>query len=646
MISGVILLWRREDNLDSDGILKVEITEDEMTAIAFVSPPIGNGRPVSLDDLKHAIAREKIVFGLKDDATLVKGLNHGLEDSVDFVVAEGEKRGEPVDATIEYLWLKDAPELPHAENERVNLRELNVFKAVLEQEVIAVKTPAVSSGEGTTVTGRKVPEKHGKDISVKIGPNVELSEDGTKYIASVAGAPKLLNNTISVDPVLVVKGNVDYRSGNINFIGSVEIKGDVLDGFVVKAGGNIMIGGNVHAANVLAGGDIIVKGGIVTQMEGYVMAEGSVHAKYIENSIVEADLDITSNRAIINSFVRANGSVHCTSREGKIVGGDVMAFEEIRAKVLGTEFETTTILRAGYDFKAYLKLNDEQEKLKALEEELSAAEKNLSMLRKDLEKTQPFSDLSDKVKDLKERKTASIALVDDLKKKMKTNKSATIRGEEAMHSGSVAHIGQAKLKISHTLRYTTLMADKEDNIAFAAFDAQAPKPKKQEADKDKGKDAASQQKPEKKSAGPAAKQPVEPRASAGKPAQPPVDLPTVLVVDDTDFYRDRLKKILTNSNFHVVGEAANGKDAVRQYVKLKPDVVTMDIAMPEMDGITALLLIRRVNPFARIIMISSTGDKELMTKAMRAGGQDFIMKPFSAAKVVEVMFRALSRQNQ
>lgn len=628
--------------MNRDGIVKIEISPDEMSATAYITPPAGDGAPLSLSSLKQALFAAGVVYGLKDDYALEKHLDEARTRNVQAIVARGSAPGHSTDASIEYPWMKDAPERDDlADDDKVDLRELHYVKTVIEQEIIAIKTPARDGEDGSTVTGKKTPGPQGKDVTVKIGPNVAVSDDGLEYYATASGTPKLANKTLSVDPVFVVNRSVDYHTGNINFIGDVEIKGDILDGFVVKAGGNIVVSGNIQKANVIAGGNIIVNGGIITRMEGYVMAEGDIHAKYIENSIVEAEGDVTSTRAIINSFVRANGSVHCTSKEGKIVGGDIMAFEEIRAKVLGTELETTTILRAGYDFKSYLKLNEEQEALTSLNEQLQDAEKSLNTLKKDTEKSATIAKLNHKIKELTEKKTKTAAVVDDLKKSMKTNKSAAIRGEDAMYSGSVAHIGNAKLKISHTMKYTTLTADKEDAISISAFDSYASKAKKKK-EKEEPK-PAEEKKVETAKHAPQPGKPLPPKQEE-KPAGPyvPTGLPTVLVVDDTDFYRKRLSDILRNSNFEVIGEASNGKDAIRQFVALKPDVVTLDIMMPQIDGVTALKLIMRVNPAARVIMISSTSDKEKMTESVKAGAKDFIMKPFSAAKVVEVMHRVLA----
>ncbi|MCG7334041.1 response regulator [Sporosarcina sp. ACRSM] len=115
----------------------------------------------------------------------------------------------------------------------------------------------------------------------------------------------------------------------------------------------------------------------------------------------------------------------------------------------------------------------------------------------------------------------------------------------------------------------------------------------------------------------------------------------ILIVDDAAFMRMMVKDILTKNNFEVVGEAADGAQAVEKYMELKPDLVTMDITMPEMDGIAALKAIKEKDPAAKIIMCSAMGQQAMVIDAIQAGAKDFIVKPFQADRVIEAIEKAL-----
>ncbi|PIC65624.1 two-component system response regulator [Sporosarcina sp. P13] len=115
----------------------------------------------------------------------------------------------------------------------------------------------------------------------------------------------------------------------------------------------------------------------------------------------------------------------------------------------------------------------------------------------------------------------------------------------------------------------------------------------------------------------------------------------ILVVDDAAFMRMMIKDILTKNNYEVVGEAADGIQAIEKYNELKPDLVTMDITMPEMDGISALKAIKGTHPSAKIIMCSAMGQQAMVIDAIQAGAKDFIVKPFQADRVIEAIDKAL-----
>ncbi len=115
----------------------------------------------------------------------------------------------------------------------------------------------------------------------------------------------------------------------------------------------------------------------------------------------------------------------------------------------------------------------------------------------------------------------------------------------------------------------------------------------------------------------------------------------VLVVDDAAFMRMIVKDILTKHGHEVVGEAVNGVEALDKYRELKPDLVTMDITMPEVDGITALKNIRAEFPDAKIIMCSAMGQQAMVIDSIQAGAKDFIVKPFQAERIKETVEKVL-----
>jgi two-component system chemotaxis response regulator CheY len=117
----------------------------------------------------------------------------------------------------------------------------------------------------------------------------------------------------------------------------------------------------------------------------------------------------------------------------------------------------------------------------------------------------------------------------------------------------------------------------------------------------------------------------------------------VLVVDDAAFMRMMVKDILRKGGYEVIGEAEDGTRAIERYKELKPDLVTMDITMPDMDGIKAVKEIRKVDPRARIIMCSAMGQQAMVIDAIQAGAKDFVVKPFQPDRVLEAVRKVLAQ---
>ncbi len=117
----------------------------------------------------------------------------------------------------------------------------------------------------------------------------------------------------------------------------------------------------------------------------------------------------------------------------------------------------------------------------------------------------------------------------------------------------------------------------------------------------------------------------------------------VLVVDDAAFMRMMVKDILSKNGYEIVGEAENGAIALAKYQEMKPDLVTMDITMPEMDGITAVKEIKKVDPNAKIIMCSAMGQQAMVIEAIQAGARDFIVKPFQPDRVLEAVRKVVGQ---
>ncbi|MCX7949666.1 MAG: FapA family protein [Treponemataceae bacterium] len=368
-------------NPANDAIVTVNITDQEMKAYIYVNPPGPGGCDLSAETIASFLRNNRVVYGIKE-GVLQEFTDRPIYKEM-VLVAEGTKPQNGRDAYIQYNFETDQTKvrLKEGPGGRVDFKELNIIQNVVEGQPLAKKVPAERGVPGKTVTGKILPAKNGKDIPLPLGKNVHVAEDQLTIIADMNGQVVLSGGKINVEPIYTVQGDVNLKTGNIIFLGTVLITGNVEDGFSVKAAGNIEVHGTVGKAELDAEGDIIVHQGIAGKGSGLIRAGRSIWSRFIENAIVEAGNMVVVSDGIINSKVVAEKRIICQGKRANIVGGHLRATEEINAKVLGSPVSgTETICEVGFDPKAKEKLDNLVARKEALEKQLDEIELNLRTL--------------------------------------------------------------------------------------------------------------------------------------------------------------------------------------------------------------------------------------------------------------------------
>ena len=255
----------------------------------------------------------------------------------------------------------------------VDYYKLRRIDSVQEGDLLARFTPPSPGRPGCTVTGDKLPETGGKPAKIRLGDNVVLSQDGTEVYSTISGQIHYENDVISVKPIHVIDGDVDFSTGNLEFVGDLTVRGNVLDGFELRAGANVTVEGTVGASKVYAGGDVNVARGVFGKERGLIRADGDVIVTFLQNAKVYAGGDLNVGNQILNSNAYARGKVNVKTGKGIIVGGRVQAGKGIEAKVIGSDLGTRTEVVSGIDWKV-------EESLKRLRRQVERHEENLAKL--------------------------------------------------------------------------------------------------------------------------------------------------------------------------------------------------------------------------------------------------------------------------
>jgi len=226
---------------------------------------------------------------------------------------------------------------------KIDYREMNLVVNVNVDDILLKVHPPTKGVPGYDVYGNALPARDGVEQHVVIGKGVRFDEDDQTLYADTAGHIENNDGAISVSPLYIVPGSVDFSVGNINFRGAVVVNKDVNEGFTVRATDTISVGNVANQCFLYSGKDIEVRGGVTAQGgRGYLEAAGKVTAKYMVNARVECKGDMLIESQIVNCDVTSAGKVIIPN--GRIVGGQVIALGGIECLEVGAQLGTKTVL--------------------------------------------------------------------------------------------------------------------------------------------------------------------------------------------------------------------------------------------------------------------------------------------------------------
>jgi uncharacterized protein (DUF342 family) len=370
-----------EHKIMHDSSVTAEISDNDMKAYMVVTPPGPGGCDLSYETYYSFLKNNRIVWGIKEEFLRAFADRPTYKSRI--LVAEGQEPVNGRNAFIQYNFETNQNKIRLREgiDGRVDFKDISIITNVVANQPLAVKKPPEPGRQGRTVKGQFIPAKDGKDISLPVGKNVHVGDDGATIFADLNGHVILTGGNINVEPVHIINGDVGVKTGNISLMGTLIVNGNVEVGFRVKVTGNIEVKGTVEKAELYAEGDITVHQGITGKSQGYIHAGNTIRAKFIENSNVEAGNTVWVTDGIINSQVDANKRIICRGKRAAIVGGRLRATEEINAKVLGSPTSgTETICEVGVDPQSKMRLEALQAKKADLEKLSAETERNVQNL--------------------------------------------------------------------------------------------------------------------------------------------------------------------------------------------------------------------------------------------------------------------------
>lgn len=353
--------------------LAFEISPDALECRCFYAPSTIGGAPLTKPELEGYLTQFRIregvipeaVASLINSAASAATLNSLLLAS-GIPMIPGED-GQIVIGVSDGLAVKESDE---EELGSIDFRHVQTFLNVDEGDLIAtVKQPGTGT-PGRTVVGNIIPPQVGAPLKLKIGQNVSLSEDGLSLFALATGRVCFKDGEISVTDVYEIAGDVDFKVGNISFKGYVDIKGDVLDGFFVRATKGIKINGNIGVCTIESDGDISFCG-MNGQGTGSIKCGGTITANFIYDTEIESVGDVFVETEVRSSHIKSLGAI--SINKGGLVGGEYFALAGVECGNLGCVTSLRTRVIAGVNHADLAELNGLFNELKLLVSEFNSA---------------------------------------------------------------------------------------------------------------------------------------------------------------------------------------------------------------------------------------------------------------------------------
>ncbi|WP_092138936.1 DUF342 domain-containing protein [Cupriavidus sp. YR651] len=441
-----------------DGAFELEITADKLSLLLTLMPPEG-GRPIAVEDIAAAAASMNVV-ALLDMAAIGVALEAGSCEGREIARGVAAVPGEA--ARFDSLVQPRKPVQVENEDDRVDLRDLGSLLLVNPGTALMRRTPAKQGKDGMDVLGKAIPAEvmvdtpYAADLTgVAVDPN-----NPNLLLAVIAGSPRVMPNGVIVSPVVDVEA-VDLHSGNVNFDGSLRVSGDIRTGMTVRVTGDVVVSGTIEAARVEAGGDVIVKGGIIGKAEtahggdpndiASVRTKGAVHARYIQNAVVEAATEVIVESGIRQSDVSAGERVvvGTPTGQGSISGGRTRALLAVNTAILGAPAGSATTVQVGLNpFADEQKAEVEGRRRKVLEEQ-AKLQQLVAFFAKNPERA---------VGDIREKARATMykinrdlfeldAEIARLAEQIKPSNEAVIAVSRRIHGGVTLQVGHKVLKV-------------------------------------------------------------------------------------------------------------------------------------------------------------------------------------------------------
>jgi len=471
-----------------NGTFELHVDRGHMSATLSIEPPRG-GTAVTEEQVRAALAEQGVTTGVLDDA-LRAALERGT--AVTACIAEGRQPTHGTPARFENLI--ESPRQAHADEEendaddanaRIDYRDMGGLALVKQGDPLMRRIPAVQGAPGFDLSGKAIDPAPIQDapFAAKLSGAAPSEDDPNLLVATMSGAPKILPNGVSVNPMVEID-SVNLDTGNIEFDGTLRVKGDIAMGMKVRVTGDIIVNGTIEAAEVHADGNITVNGGIIGMTEtvstdgqeqsraARLSCGGIIKARFITHAEINAGQTVTAEREVRQSTIDAGETVAVGppgSQNGVITGGRIRAMKSVQTGIFGSMSGTPTEIHVGLDPNAHSKRTALLQRRKDATDQKEKLEKLLIFLQANPQKN--INGVGDRARETLKKLVADLAALNteeaELNKALEPQADAFIAARKRVYAGVTLHIGNKVREFREDQPGCKAMLNGEGEIALS-----------------------------------------------------------------------------------------------------------------------------------------------------------------------------------
>lgn len=330
-----------DDKKIVNSVVELSVDPNNTTAFLSFTKPENGGADMTYEKIMAALEAKHISFGIMENDLLEAVEKKRYNENI--CAARWQPPVDGQDGAVTYLFKTNAVIAP-TEDEKgfVDYKNLGIVNNITKGTTIATITLPTEGEPGRNILGAAVPQRRGVPARVSAANGTQLVNNGTELIAARNGNLRFVNGSFNVEEDLIITEDVGVSTGNIDFIGNVTVRGNVLEGYRVSSKKNITVNGSAIGAELCADGDIILRTGCINST---ITCKGSVRAGFFESSRITCGHDVEGG-SFVGGEVFASGNINATGK-GIMVGGKYTALENIVAGTIGSENYTRTLISLG-----------------------------------------------------------------------------------------------------------------------------------------------------------------------------------------------------------------------------------------------------------------------------------------------------------